>query len=282
MDITFLAEVAATLQDNAWARIGVIVVFLVVAHYVIKVMSGVVLRGLIRGKKYQSKRAEEQREKTLTMVFNRTSAVVLWIIGIFFALSQLDFNWSGLLAGAGLIGIVVGFGAQKIAGDFFAGIFILLENQYGIGDVIEIKDMAYGEVERIDLRTTHIRNLDGGLHIIANGDIVNMTNHSYGWSAALIYMWFDYKSDVDTIEKLMNKVGAELSKDETWAKELHSPIVFDRVEDYGADGLKVRAMGETAPGMQWAIAGEFRRRLKPELDKAGVAVAYPHRIIKQA
>ena len=269
------------LDDNVWARIGLIIICLIIVHLIIKVFIGTLLRSLVRGKRFESRRAEQQREDTLTMVFTRTSAVVLWIIGVFLTISQFDFNWAGLAAGAGVIGLVVGLGAQKVAGDFFAGIFILLENQYGVGDVVEVKDMAYGVVERIDLRTTHIRNLDGGMHIIANSEIVNMANHSYGWSSALVYLWFDHKNDVDKIEQVINQVGTKMAEDATWSEEIKSAIQFNRVDDYGADGIKVMALGETAPGMQWAVAGEFRRRLKPELDKAGIEVAYPHRIIKQ-
>lgn len=281
MDSITFSYIGELLTENIWLRLLAVAV----ALYLIDVLARVVLSGairrLVRGKKYQSKRAEKQREDTLIMVMSRTLAVALWIIGIFFVLSQLDFNWSGLLAGAGLIGIVIGFGAQKVAGDFISGFFILLENQFSVGDVVEVKDMAYGVVEKIDLRTTYIRDLDGGLHIIANGDIVNMANHSYGWATALVYLWFDYDSDINQIEKIMNKVGSDLAKDEQWGKELHGPVSFDRVEDYGSDGLKVRALGETAPGMQWAVAGEFRRRLKPQLDKAGIKIAYPRRIIEK-
>lgn len=281
MDGINFSQIGDMLTDNVWLRILVVVVFLAIVQGIVRLILGGAIRRLVRGKKYQSKRAEEQREHTLIMVASRTLAVVVWVIGLFFVLSQLNFNWSGLLAGAGLIGIVVGFGAQKVAGDFISGFFILLENQYGVGDVVEVKGMAYGVVESIDLRTTHIRDLDGGMHIIANGEIINMANHSYGWGSALVYLWFDYDSDVNQIEKIMNKVGAGLVKDDVWGKELKTAVAFDRVEDYGSEGLKVRALGETAPGMQWAVAGEFRRRLKPELDKAGIKIAYPRRIIEQ-
>lgn len=277
----YITQIGKFLEDNSWARIAIAIVCLLVVHLVFKFISGGIIRRLVRSKKSHPRQAEEKREKTLTLVINRTSAVLLWVIGLFLVLSQLNINWSGILAGAGLVGVIVGFGAQKVAGDFIAGFFILIEDQYGIGDIVEVKDMAYGVVERIDLRTTHIRDLDGGLHVIANGNIINMANHSYGWAAALVYMWFEYDTDVDTLEKLINDVGLEMTKDESWSREMKSAISFDRVEDYGSEGLKVRATGETAPGMQWAVAGEFRRRLKPKLDEAGVRIAYPRRIIEQ-
>lgn len=283
MDNLYFSQVGDLLADNIWLRVAALIFALLIVQLIIKLISGRIIGSLVRSKKFSSKRAESQREQTLTMVINRASAVIVWIVGVFFILGQLNINWSSILAGAGLVGIVIGFGAQKVAGDFIAGFFILLENQYGLGDIIEIKDMgAYGEVERIDLRTTHIRSLDGGMHIIANGNIVNMANHSYGWASALVYMWFDYDSDINKIEKLMNETGAEMVKDDVWGKELKSAITFDRVEDFGSDGLKIRALGNTAPGMQWAVAGEFRRRLKPRLDKAGIKTAYPRRVMQQA
>lgn len=269
------------LLDNTFVRILLIAVCFFVIHIIIRLSIGVVIRGLVRDTKFSSTQAAKQRERTLSSVLGHTSAVILWILGIGTSISQLNFDWAGLLAGASVLGLVIGLGAQKVAGDFLAGFFILLENQFGIGDVVEVKDMAYGEVEHINMRTTHIRNLDGGLHIIANSEIVNMANHSYGWATALIYLWIHHEADLDMVEKIINQTGLELAKDEVWAKEVKSPIVFDRIEDYGADGTKIRALGTTGPSMQWAVAGEFRRRLKPKLDKAGVKIAYPNRIVEQ-
>lgn len=270
------------LAHNTLAHILIIIICLIVAHWVIGLLAGRLIRGLVRDKKYHSVRAAKQREDTLIMVFSRATAIGLWVIGVGLVLSQLDFNWAGLAAGAGVLGIVIGFGAQKVAGDFIAGFFILLENQYGIGDVVEVANMAYGVVERIDLRTTHIRNLDGGLHVIANGEIVNMANHSFGFATAVLYFWFANDTNVDEVETIMNQVGATLTKDETWGKEIKTALAFDRVEDFGADGLKVRVLGNTEPGMQWAVAGEFRRRLKPVLETKGIELAYPHRVVHRS
>lgn len=274
-------EFFADALDNDWyIQIAVIIVILLAAQLVIRQFSGAVIRRMIHSKKFSSKRAEEQREETLTNVINKVTGSVVWIIGFGLILSQFNLDWEGMLAGAGVLGIIIGFGAQKVLGDFLSGFFILLENQYGIGDVVEVEGMAYGVVEHVYLRTTHIRNLDGGMHIIANGEIVNMANHSYGWATALVYQWVHYDTDVKQVEKLANKVGLEMSEDKVWAEATKAPMSFDRVEDYGSDGIKVRITGDTSPGMQWAVAGEFRQRLKAEFDKAAIKPAYPHRIVE--
>lgn len=279
MDTINLSYLDDVFFDNIFLRIAVILLLLMIVHYFLKAIAGTVIRSLVRDKKYNTVASAKQREQTLIMVFTRTVDALLWIVGIGLVLGQFEFNWAGLAAGAGVLGIVVGFGAQKIAGDFFAGLFILLEGQYYVGDVVEVVGMAYGVVERIDLRTTHIRDLDGGMHIIANGEVVNMANHSYGWASALIYLWFEQDTDVDKLEKIVNKVGDKIAQDETWSKQTKTPVRFDRVEDLSKDGLKVRILGDTSPGMQWAVAGEFKRLLKPELEKAGIRIAYPHAII---
>lgn len=268
--------------DHHWyVRVLILIAALFVTQYIIRRFSTSVIRRLVRPKNFSSPTAEKQREDTLISVVNKVTGAVVWIIGVCLILSQLNFNWGGLLAGAGVVGVVIGFGAQKVFGDFLAGFFILLENQYGIGDVVEVGDMAYGTVEAVNLRTTHIRNLDGGLHIIANSQIVNMANHTYGFATAVIYLFFDYDTNVEKVAEIMNRVGEDLAKDPVWKLETKEAVSYDRVEDYGADGLKVRATGTTTPGMQWGIAGEYRQRLKIELDKAGIKPAYPHRIVHE-
>lgn len=270
---------AGFIGDHWYARVLILIVILLIVQYIIQRSSTTIIRSLVRPRKFSTLAAERQREDTLISVVNKVTGSCVWIIGICLILSQLNFNWAGLLAGAGVLGVVIGFGAQKVFGDFLAGFFILLENQYGIGDIVEVGTMAYGTVEAVHLRTTHIRNLDGGLHIIANSEIVNMANHSYGWATALVYLWVHYDTDVKKVEEIMNKVGKEMIKDPEWGKEVKEVISFDRVEDYGADGLKVRATGTTTPGMQWSVQGEYLQRLKTELDKAGIKPAYPHRVI---
>lgn len=276
---TYMDSWVEFIGHHWYARVVILIIVLFAAQYIIRRFSTTIIRRLVRPKNFSTLAAERQREDTLISVVNKVTGSVVWIIGICLILSQLNFNWAGLLAGAGVLGVVVGFGAQKVFGDFLSGFFILLENQYGIGDIVEVGDMAYGTVEAVHLRTTHIRNLDGGLHIIANSQIVNMANHSYGFATALVYLWVEYDTDIKKVEKIMNDVGHDMMNDPVWKNEIKEVVSYDRVEDYGADGLKVRATGTTAPGMQWGVAGEYRARLKLELDKAGIKPAYPHRIM---
>lgn len=240
-----------------------------------------IIRQTVRSHKYESKREEEQREETLVSVFDTAISVILWILGIILILSQLGFNIAALATGAGLVGIIIGFGAQSTIKDFLKGFFIILENQYRVGDIVTLNGFS-GVVEALTIRITRLRDLDGYTHIIPNGDITVVTNMSFGFSNVNIDIGVSYDSNISKVEKVINKVGAELAEDEEWKTLFIEPITFLRVDAFADSAVMIKALGKVIPGKQWDIAGEFRRRIKKEFEKEKIVIPFQQIVIHQA
>jgi small-conductance mechanosensitive channel len=263
---------------------GTIVVILLL-QLLIRTRIGRVVHRTVRGHKYATKLDEEKRERTLITIFHTASAVVLWTIGVVLILWQLHINIAALMTGAGLVGIVVGFGAQSAIKDFLAGIFIIAENQYRVGDIVTLhansKDVS-GIVEDITVRITRLRDLDGNLHIVQNGASTVVTNLSFEYANVNIDVKVAYGSSIDKVEQVMNEVGVALAKDEKWAKHIVEPITFLRVDGLEDSGIRVKALGTVEPAMQWDIAGEFRRRILKAFKEHTISIPYPQLTIHKS
>jgi small-conductance mechanosensitive channel len=245
---------------------------------------GRVVHRTVRGHKYATKVDEEKRERTLITIFHTAAGVVLWTFGIIIILWQLHVNIAALMTGAGLVGIVVGFGAQSAIKDFLAGIFIIAENQYRVGDIVTLQvsgaDIS-GIVEDITVRITRLRDLDGNLHIVPNGAAATITNLSFQYANVNVDVRVAYDADLDKVEKVMNEVGNTLAKDEKWAKHFVDPIQFFRVDGFEDAGVRIKALGTVEPAMQWDIAGEFRRRILKAFEAHELAIPYPQIIVRK-
>ena len=213
---------------------------------------------------------KNQRIEALSAVLNSIFGAIVWIGAFLFILGNtFGINLTPFLAGAGIVGIALGFGAQDLVKDVVAGIFMLIEDQYGVGDVIDVGD-ATGTVEKISLRTTRIRDVTGTLWHFPNGEIRRVGNMSQEWSRALLDVTIGYGSDIEHATEIIRKAADDMAKEEDYrGRFLDQPEVWG-VENVSPDGVVLRLVIKTLPGEQWGLSRELRRRIKIALDDAGV------------
>lgn len=244
-----------------------------------------IVERIVKGHKHTSRAEEKQREQTLIRVFRTASAVLLWMIAVVVMLYQLHVNVAALLTGAGVFGIIVGFGAQNAIKDYLAGLFIIMENQYRVGDIVTLyADGANisGMVDDISLRITKLRDLDGNLHIVQNGAGGVVTNRSFTFANVNVDIGVAYDSDLDKVRDVINAVGAEQATQNVWRDEVIEPIAFMRVDAFGDHAVIIKAIGKVQPAKQWEVAGDFRLRLKKAFDKADITIPLPQVVIHQS
>lgn len=242
------------------------------------------IRKTMRPDKYKSRREEKLREETLISISNAAIKVGVVIVGIMLILSELGVDIGPLLAGAGIAGVALGFGAQSMVKDYLSGMLIILENQYRVGDVIRInnEDRISGVVERITVRQTVLRDLDGMVHHVPNGEIIIATNMTMEYSSVNLDVGVGYDTDFEKLEKIVNEVGTELMKDKDWREKITEAPKFERVDDFADSAIVIKILGKTQPMEQWAVTGELRKRLKNAFDKNGIEIPFPQRTIHQA
>ncbi len=224
-----------------------------------------------------TKNEQERRAETLVSVVNITSKVFIWVIVVFMTLREIGANITPLLTGAGIAGIAIGFGAQNIVRDFFSGFLILLENQYRVGDWIQIADRN-GLVESISLRTTSIRNLEGVLHIVPNGEIKAVDNYTFSESRQVIDVGISYNSSVDKAIEVIKAIGEEMQTNPVSGADIRDFEVLG-VQRLGDSSVDIRVKISTEPSKQWAIGRSFRYLVKKRFDEAGIEIPFPHRTV---
>ena len=216
----------------------------------------------------------DKRVATLSHVVYRTAFAVVVISTFLVVLSELDVNIAPLIAGVGIIGLAVGFGAQNLVRDVINGLFILLENQYSIGDWVEIGGIE-GAVEEVNLRRTVLRDTNGTVHFVPHGGISTSSNYTKEFANVLLNVGVDFDTDLDQAFEIVRTVGQEIAEDPEWAHLVRAAPRPHRVNAFTPNGIDIRIVGETAPDWQWAIMGQIRLRLKKAFDAAGIELAYP-------
>lgn len=211
----------------------------------------------------------EQRVSTVGKVLGGLVRALVWIIVLLVVLGEVGVDLAPLLAGAGIAGIAIGFGAQSLVKDFLSGFFILLEDQYGVGDVINLGD-ATGTVEDISLRVTRLRATDGTVWFVPNGEIKRVGNTSMEWSRALIDVQVAYESDLASVTAAIAEVANGFAEDPAWSDAVLEPPEVWGVQAMGPDGLTIRLVVKTAPRQQYAVARELRGRITDRLRRDGV------------
>ena len=215
-----------------------------------------------------------QRAKTMGSVLRSIASIVIWCVAVASILGRLGLNLTPVLASAAVIGTAVGFGAQNIVKDFLAGLFMLLEDQYGVGDVIDVGS-AKGTVEAVTLRVTRMRDVNGVVWYVPNGEIKKVGNESQNWGRAVLDIPVDIAEDVEKVKALLKNTADEMAAAPPWDELiLEEPSVWG-VQALAADGLVVRLVLKTAPGRQAEVSRELRERVKKAFDEAGVSVATP-------
>jgi small-conductance mechanosensitive channel len=211
----------------------------------------------------------EQRVATLADVLTSLARALIWVVVGLLVLGEVGVDLAPLIAGAGIAGIAIGFGAQSLVRDFLAGFFILLEDQYGVGDVINLGDVT-GTVEDISLRVTRLRATDGTVWFVPNGEIKRVGNTSMEWSRALIDVLVSYETDVPAVLRSIGEVAQEFAADPAWAVAVLEPPEVWGVQAMSAEGLTIRLVVKTAPRQQYGVARELRGRITDRLRREGV------------
>ncbi len=221
----------------------------------------------------------EARAETIGLVLRSIVVAIVWSVAGLMILGQLNIDLAPLIAGAGIGGIALGFGAQSIVKDFLSGLFMLIEDQYGVGDVIDVGD-ATGTVENVSLRSTTIRDVHGTVWHVPNGEIARVGNYSQLWSRALIDVEVAYDVDLRFAQGVIQRVADEFWNDSEWGGDelMERPEVWG-IQNLGASGISIRLVVKTEPSMQWSVERELRLRVKEALDVAGIEIPFPQQTV---
>ena len=235
--------------------------------------------GLVASRGMRGSKAErENRANTLISVFHNAATLAVFIGGFLMIFDEAGVPIGPLLGGAAVLGLAVAFGAQNLIRDYFYGFMILLENQYKLNDVVQIGDHS-GQVEQITLRMTALRDLEGNLHFLPNGNITSVINMTHGWSRALFDVGVAYGEDVDQVMDVIADLGKEMRKDSQFRLLILEDLTMLGVDAFGDSAITIKFFIKTLPLQQWTVKREFLRRLKKRFDELGIEIPFPHRTL---
>ena len=245
-----------------WLTIhGLRTVVIAVGSFLIYKFSSIFIEGAVRKlvlrDNFLSEAEERQREDTLIEVFSGSFHILVLVVAVMMVLTELGIAIGPLVAAAGIAGLAFGFGGQYLIRDIIAGLFIIFENQYRLNDVVSL-DGTSGVVEAITLRMTVLRDQDGTVHYVPNGEIKRAANLSKHFSRVNLNIGVSYSSDLDKTIQVINEVGNNLAKDLVWKENIVRPPQFLRVDDFADSAVILKILGETKPKKQWEVAGEFQ------------------------
>lgn len=294
------SDLLASLSDWVMAKIFPSILILIVAFLLVRFVRGAVHRSTLRLARattdsrlgefanvdlaISSEKAEEEalransRAESISSVVSSISALGIWVIAILMVIAQFGVSLAPLLAGAGIAGVALGFGAQTLVKDFIAGLFILVEDQYGVGDYVDLGE-ASGQVQRMTLRITSLRDQNGNMWHVPNGEIKAVANKSQVWARALLDIEVAYESDLREAQRVIAEVADSLWNDDQFHEAILEPPEVWGVQALGADGVAIRLVVKTVPASQWSIERELRLRIKEAFDGGGLEMPYPQRTV---
>ncbi len=293
-------ELLASLSDTLIVRPATVLLILVLAFIINRVLHRVIKRSVasMRGERVRSRlRAVReiapeallaqggesslraaQRADTIGALLRSIATFTVWGITILMVLGQIGIELGPLIAGAGIAGVALGFGAQSLVKDFLSGIFMLMEDQYGVGDIIQVGS-AIGVVEAVTLRITRVRDLDGVVWHIPNGSIDRIGNFGQQWARVVLDVEVAYNTDLDVASEVMRQTAVNMWRDGEWSSVIvEEPEVWG-VNNFGDSGIAIRLVLKTMPLEQWRTGRELRRRLKRAFDEIGIEIPFPQRTI---
>lgn len=263
--------------SHGFDLIGIAVTALL-AYYIGTRLVSFVVKRAVKGAKHRvwHKKDIEKRQKTLVQLFANMWRIIVTITAIYAVLRVFDPNISTtlapLFASAGIIGIALGFGAQSLIKDFLSGIFIISENQYRVGDIVDIEGFS-GTVERIGTRSTVLRDVDGQVHYFPNGMVQHVINKTMGYSMARFTMLLHPETDVDDVAVIIDDIGKQIAEEEGWKDKILDPPAFVSVGEITGSSIEVIVAGKTQPSDQWGVVAEMRRRLLEEFEAKSIRLA---------
>ncbi|OIP98962.1 hypothetical protein AUK40_01005 [Candidatus Wirthbacteria bacterium CG2_30_54_11] len=246
-----------------WILLGIIISF--------------ILRSVVRPRFFQLRKSKDllevkeqgKRANTISAVIRGTGNLILWLIIFFLVLKEIGMGISSIVAGVSIVGIAIGLGAQSLVKDMIAGFFIIFENHFNIGDVVRIVNVS-GRVEEINLRTTILRDLDGAVHIIPNGQITVVTNKTKQWAQVVLDTPIALSEDIDQAMQVIQKVGEDLMTNKLFQSALLSPPKMLGVHEVSKTQVTIRSLVKTLPEKRWSVERVMRKKIKQAFDKAGI------------
>ena len=261
---------------NHLINMVIILLVMFVVNIILKGVSKKVVKQVDKWDEDES--AREKRAITLINVLRHTVSIFIWGIGALMIFREIGLNIAPLLTGAGILGLAIGFGAQSIVKDFFTGFFILLENQFRVGDVVTICGIT-GTVQEINLRITKLRDAGGIFHFVPNGEIRSVSNMSFLWSKAVVTVGVAYGSDVTKVTSILNAIAKDLMEDKKYkGLILEQPSVLG-INSFDDSSLSFKIVIKTKSNEQWGIARATRIRIKEAFDKEGIEIPFPQRVV---
>lgn len=265
------------LRDH-WANFIIIFVIALVAYFAGTRLVAFIVKRAVKGARHRSwhKKDIEKRQKTLVNLFITIWRIII-VISVLYAvlkvfIPDLTSTLAPLFASAGIIGIALGFGAQSLIKDFLSGIFIISENQYRVGDIIDIEGFS-GTVERIGTRSTVLRDVDGQVHYFPNGMIQHVINKTMGYSMARFTVLLHPETELDDVVDLIDATGKGLAEEDDWKEKILDPPAFVSIGEITGSSIEVIIAGKTQPSDQWGVVAEMRRRLLEEFEQKSIRLA---------
>lgn len=264
-------------QDHALNLLAIILVTLV-AYFLGTRLVDILVHRVVKGARHREwhKKDIEKRQKTLSGLFRSIWKIIIIATALYAALAELiphiNTTLAPLFASAGIIGIALGFGAQSLIKDFLSGIFIISENQYRVGDIIDIDGFS-GTVEKIGTRSTVMRDAEGNVHYFPNGMVQHVVNKTMGFSMARFTLLVQPQTDIDELADIIDTVGGELAEEEAWKEKIIKAPAFVSIGDITGNSTEIIIAGKTQPSDQWAVTAEMRRRLHEAFDEKGIKLA---------
>ena len=257
-------------------RIAVIIVVALILFVILRFTLPLIVKRFVSRRMASDIEAEiKKRTDTLSSILINIVGIIIAIIAILTILPEFGVNITTLIAGLGVGGLAIAFAAQNLVRDFITGFFILLEDQYRVGDVVAVAGIA-GLVEEIALRRTTLRDLDGVVHSVPNGKVEISSNMTKKFSRVNLDISVGYGENLDRVIEVINAVCHEIAEDPKWKPDLITTPAVVRVNNLGDSGIDIKIMGDTKPSRQWDVMGELRLRIKKTFDNQGIEIPWPH------
>lgn len=269
----------ASLLQNA-IRIAIVFLAAIAIWFVIRFLISRVQARIIHHAEAKGDSAGEakRRADTITRLIRRLIGSLYWIAVTLTLLSQFGVKIGALVAGAGIAGLALSFGAQSLVKDYISGFFIVLENQIRVGDIGGLNG-HYGTIEAINFRTTILRAMDGTVHVFRNGDITHLENMTRDWGGYVFQLGVAYKEDTNRVIEVIKRVGDEMKADKTFGATMLEDMEIHGVNELGDSSVVIRGRFKTQPMSQWATGREFLARIKRAFDEEGIEIPFPHRTL---
>jgi small conductance mechanosensitive channel len=281
---SFFQEHAQNFLDHAVGTLPVVAAIIIATMVLSRISQSLISgSGSMLLKKMEKNGDLEDKEggkrlHTLIGILRSSVKIIIWAMAIMIVLMEMGIDIAPIIAGAGIVGLALGFGSQELVRDFISGFFILLENHIRTGDVAVINGTG-GLVEQVGLRTIVMRDVSGVVHIFQNGKIDTLSNMTKEWSALIVTIGVAYKEDTDHVFSVLDRVGTELFEDEVFSEKILEPIEIMGVDGFGDNSVDIKVKIKTQPIEQWACAREYRRRVKKAFDAENIEIPFPHRTI---